>query len=104
MTSFFYYTFSHASLLHAICALASLYTPIVTDIDEVDLDVGKGAAVISAGVFQRRSPGPGNVFRSVDDDCEKPFNFATSHLRWSTAAGRKAVHRGEALIEQAQSK
>ncbi|KAG9002104.1 hypothetical protein FRB93_011877 [Tulasnella sp. JGI-2019a] len=93
--------FPHVSLLHAVCALASVYTPIVTDVDAIDLEVGQGAAAVSAGVYQRGPNGFG--FRpGDDDDLEKGFNFATSHLRWCIISGRRAIPRGESLIQQAQ--
>ncbi|KAG8882849.1 hypothetical protein FRB97_007673 [Tulasnella sp. 331] len=89
-------------LLHAICALASLYTPIVTDIGEINLDDGLGAVAVSAGVFQGGAYGAGNGFRNADHDDEDPFNFATSHLRWSHECSRKAIRRGKSMIEHAQ--
>ncbi|KAG8882853.1 hypothetical protein FRB97_007677 [Tulasnella sp. 331] len=94
--------FPHASILHAICALASLYTPIVTDIDNVNSDSGMSGVVVNAGVFQRRSHGAG-IFRNSDKDTRKAFNFATIHSHWSREASFKSLHRGEAIVEQVQS-
>ncbi|KAG8857248.1 hypothetical protein FRB96_005923 [Tulasnella sp. 330] len=95
--------FPHASVLHAICALASLYTPIVADMDKIDLGDGMGSVVLNAGVFQRSSHEARGPFHSPDHDNDQPFNFAASHARWSREASQKALRRGEAVIEQVQS-
>ncbi|KAG8857249.1 hypothetical protein FRB96_005924 [Tulasnella sp. 330] len=94
--------FPHASVLHAICALASIYTLIVTDIEKINLDDGKGIVVANAGVFQRTSHGLGRIFRNNDKDDEKAFDFAKSHLRWGREAFHRALNRGEPTIEQVQ--
>ncbi|KAG8987392.1 hypothetical protein FRB93_004852 [Tulasnella sp. JGI-2019a] len=97
--------FPHVNILHAICALASLYTPIVTHINPIDLNVGvRGAAMANAGVvnggFEPYVP------RRVDDreiDTDSEFDFASLHIRWCEAANRIALRRGDAVPQQIQA-
>ncbi|KAG9009235.1 hypothetical protein FRB93_005731 [Tulasnella sp. JGI-2019a] len=102
--------FPHVNLLHAICALASLYTPIVTDVNpsdpEAEIHEG-GAAVFNAGVVNRRfnDSGPRYFPRRQEDlaDLEEELDFAGVHMRWCWAGMRVAIRRGDALIQQVQA-
>ncbi|KAG8846766.1 hypothetical protein FRB96_001791 [Tulasnella sp. 330] len=100
--------FPHVNLLHAICALASIYTPIVTDVASVDpeADLHEGAAaVFSSGVMNRKfnDSGPRYFPRRPEDFADpEDQDFAAVHLKWCWVGMRIAVRRGDALIQQAQ--
>ncbi|KAG9027772.1 hypothetical protein FRB95_007404 [Tulasnella sp. JGI-2019a] len=101
--------FPHVSLLHASCALASLYTPIVVDINPASLseqrDLG-AAATVSGGIVnhgfrwsrQRYFP------RSLEDIvAEEEHDFASSHIKWCHSSFRAALQRGDALLQIMQA-
>lgn len=102
---------SHASLLHAICALASLYTPVITDIPPIDPEAGQVLAAAfndafvnrdvgdgeSSGVRTRRKEGKGRPL-----DVFAKFDFATAHLQWCGLGLRIALRRGEGMLQQLQ--
>ncbi|KAG8997272.1 hypothetical protein FRB95_003578 [Tulasnella sp. JGI-2019a] len=103
--------FPHVTLLHAMCALASLYTPVVVHVNPIDVNGGQGIAVmVSAGVVNRGFCDGAcqavYVPRRVDDEEVKntnEFDFASAHLRWCEAANRVALRRGDALLQQVQA-
>ncbi|KAG9009234.1 hypothetical protein FRB93_005730 [Tulasnella sp. JGI-2019a] len=102
--------FPHINLLHAICALASLYTPIVTDVNpfdpEAELHEG-GAAVYSAGVVNRPINYSGRRYfpRRREDlaDADDENDFAGVHMRWLWTGLKIAIRHGDAMLQQAQA-
>ncbi|KAG8857239.1 hypothetical protein FRB96_005914 [Tulasnella sp. 330] len=95
---------SHVTLLHAFCALASLYTPIVLDMNPLDLNEPlyvMAAALMTGGAVNHGCryvtslylPG---TFEDEDHD------FASAHLQWCRLAFYPALERGDALIQQMQ--
>ncbi|KAG8996146.1 hypothetical protein FRB94_008536 [Tulasnella sp. JGI-2019a] len=102
--------FPHVNLLHAICALASLYTPIVTDVNPFDPEAAMhegGAAVFNAGVVNRpfNDSGPRYFPRRQEDlsDADDESDFAGVHIKWCWAGIKIAIRRGDALIQQVQA-
>ncbi|KAG8882845.1 hypothetical protein FRB97_007669 [Tulasnella sp. 331] len=96
--------FPHVTLLHAFCALASLYTPIVLDMNPLDLNEPlyvMAAALMTGGAVNHGCryvtslylPG---TFEDEDHD------FASAHLQWCRLAFYPALERGDALIQQMQ--
>ncbi|KAG8875654.1 hypothetical protein FRB97_004838 [Tulasnella sp. 331] len=101
--------FPHVNLLHAICALASMYTPIVTDVNPLDpeADVHEGgAAVFSAGIVNRQFTDDNPRFfpRRQEDlgDVDDENDFAAVHLKWCWTGMKTSIRRGDALIQQTQ--
>ncbi|KAG8886977.1 hypothetical protein FRB98_000701 [Tulasnella sp. 332] len=102
--------FPHVNLLHAICALASMYTPIVTDVNPLDpeADVHEGgAAVFSAGIVNRQFTDDNPRFfpRRQEDlgDVDDENDFAAVHLKWCWTGMKTSIRRGDALIQQTQA-
>ncbi|KAG8857198.1 hypothetical protein FRB96_005872 [Tulasnella sp. 330] len=102
--------FPHVTILHAICALASLYTPIVSHVNPIDFKRGQAIAVmVCAGVVNRGHYdgrcGPVDVARKIDtpDVKANDFDFASAHLQWCRVSGRVALRRGDALLQQVQA-
>ncbi|KAG8882844.1 hypothetical protein FRB97_007668 [Tulasnella sp. 331] len=100
--------FPHVSLLHAFCALASIYTPVILDMNHVDfskeLDEG-AAATLSGGVVNRGFHQLGKRYfprRLEDITAEDEYDFASSHVRWCDLGFLAAMQRGDALIQQVQ--
>ncbi|KAG9027771.1 hypothetical protein FRB95_007403 [Tulasnella sp. JGI-2019a] len=100
--------FPHVSLLHAFCALASLYTPVILDMNPVDLneDLYEGAAAsLAGGVVNRGFHVAGKRYfprRLEDIHAEDEYDFASSHARWCLAGYMAAMQRGDSLVQQAQ--
>ncbi|KAG9038131.1 hypothetical protein FRB95_002571 [Tulasnella sp. JGI-2019a] len=102
--------FPHVNLLHAICALASLYTPIVTDVNPFDPEAENhegGVAVFNAGVVNRQFDESDSRYfpRRQEDlaDLDDEKDFAAVHMKWCWAGTKIAIRRGDALIQQAQA-
>ncbi|KAG8978886.1 hypothetical protein FRB93_010516 [Tulasnella sp. JGI-2019a] len=101
--------FPHVNLLHAICCLASLYTPIITDLNSVHINAAlhEGiAAMMSAGVVNRSSHNTGTQCpprRMEDINVDQEYDFASFHARWCYAGLPIAVARGESVIQQLQA-
>lgn len=97
----------HVNLIHAMSALASLYTPIVTlnpVLVNTKLDEG-GTAAMSSGVFKRTSHGnhPRYQPRTVEDlEGDREYDFAYIHTKWCYTGLRPAVQRGDSLLQQVQ--
>ncbi|KAG8997274.1 hypothetical protein FRB95_003580 [Tulasnella sp. JGI-2019a] len=101
--------FPHVTLLHAFCALASLYTPIVVDMNPVSLseqrDVG-AAATVSGGVVNHGFRWYRQRFfprRLEDIIAEEEHDFASSHIKWCHSSFHAALQRGDALLQQLQA-
>ncbi|KAG8996575.1 hypothetical protein FRB94_014292 [Tulasnella sp. JGI-2019a] len=101
--------FPHVNLLHAICALASLYTPIITDLNPVHTNAALHeavAATMSAGVVNRGSHSMGTRYpprRMEDLNVDQEYDFASFHAKWCYAGLPIAVARDEAVVQQLQA-
>ncbi|KAG8882847.1 hypothetical protein FRB97_007671 [Tulasnella sp. 331] len=98
--------FPHVNLLHAMSALASLYTPIVT-LNSVQVNAKLhegGAAAISAGFIKRTSfssPIRYQPKKVEDIEADREYDFASIHTKWCNTGIGPAVQRGDSLLQQA---
>lgn len=96
----------HVALLHAICACASLFTPIITD-KPADTEVTLGAAAFlhSGRIFRLggNEPGPRFIPKGMDNfSIVKDSSFGASQLRWCSIALRTAAQRADRLLQLMQ--
>ncbi|KAG8882848.1 hypothetical protein FRB97_007672 [Tulasnella sp. 331] len=100
--------FPHVNLLHAMSALASLYTPIVT-LNSVQVNAKLhegGTAAISAGFIKRTSFSSTVRYqpKKVEDiEADREYDFASIHAKWCNMGIGPAVQRGDSLIQQVQA-
>lgn len=96
------------ALLHAICGIASLFSPIIRDTPAADLDPLNGAtASFNSGILYRKfsnnDQGPRYFPRKLEDIVgEDESGFGGSHIRWASAAFRLAMQNGDRLIQLMQ--
>ncbi|KAG8892315.1 hypothetical protein FRC01_014232, partial [Tulasnella sp. 417] len=101
--------FPHVALLHAICGIASLFSPIIRDTPAADLDPLNGAtASFNSGILYRKfgnnDQGPRYFPKKLEDIVgEDESGFGGSHIRWASAAFRLAMQNGDRLIQLMQA-
>ncbi|KIO22827.1 hypothetical protein M407DRAFT_27699 [Tulasnella calospora MUT 4182] len=101
--------FPHVALLHAICGIASLFSPIIRDTLAADLDPLNGAtASFNSGILYRKfgnnDQGPRYFPRKVEDIVgDDESGFGGSHIRWASAAFRLAMQNGDRLVQLMQA-
>ncbi|KAG8945758.1 hypothetical protein FRC04_000524 [Tulasnella sp. 424] len=101
--------FPHVALLHAICGMASLFSPIIRDTPAPGLDPLNGAtASFNSGILYRKfgnnDQGPRYFPRKLEDVVgEDEAGFGGSHIRWASAAFRLAMQNGDRLIQLMQA-
>lgn len=97
----------HVALLHAICAMASLYTPIVGDSHiqstTADMDVA-AAGVMNVGIFQQRFSSTKRYFpqRVQDTLLEQASGFGSTHIWWADASIQKGLYAGDRVFQIVQ--
>ncbi|KAG9043658.1 hypothetical protein FS837_009293 [Tulasnella sp. UAMH 9824] len=99
--------FPHVALLHSICGIASLYSPIIRDPPAKNGDPESGAtASFHSAILYRKY---GNIRRNQyfprkleDVMGEDDNSFGDSHMKWSNATFRMAMQRGDRLIQLLQ--
>ncbi|KAG8902511.1 hypothetical protein FRB99_004385 [Tulasnella sp. 403] len=99
--------FPHVALLHAICAISSLYTPIITEA-QPDINHGIGAsASFNSGIMNRadgNQEGKRYFPRKVEDILgEEELGFGPAHIRWCGAVFRMAMQNGDRLLQLMQA-
>lgn len=101
--------FSHVALLHAICGLASLYSPIITD-ERNDPDSAHfPSGSFNSAIIFRPNAGEGvqgkhyfpKSLQDIMDIGEEGFGAA--HIRWAAASLRLSVREGDRLLQLLQS-
>ncbi|KAG9008534.1 hypothetical protein FRB90_008808, partial [Tulasnella sp. 427] len=100
--------FPHVALLHAICGIASLFSPIIRDAPTADVDPVNGAAAsFHSGILYRKlghSQGPRYFPRKLEDVAgEDDSGFGGSQIRWAAAAFRLAMQNGDRLVQLMQA-
>ncbi|KAG8940390.1 hypothetical protein FRC04_005274 [Tulasnella sp. 424] len=96
--------FPHVSLLHAICAIASLYSPVIRDPPAKNFDPTNGATASfdSAILYRKYENVRMNQYfpRRLEDVMGEDDNsFGESHVKWCGATLRMATQRGDRLIQ-----
>ncbi|KAG8941093.1 hypothetical protein FRC04_004713 [Tulasnella sp. 424] len=99
--------FPHVALLHAICGLASLYSPIITDTKK-DPYWNSGSEFNSAIVirpYAREGVQGKHYFpKSLKDIMDiGEEGFGAAHIRWAAASMRLAVREGDRLLQLLQA-
>ncbi|KAG8905657.1 hypothetical protein FRB99_008498, partial [Tulasnella sp. 403] len=99
--------FPHIALLHAICAMGSLYTPVIED-KPPNLNYWKGAtASFNSGIILTKEgeKGGDKYFpRRVEDMMAvEEGGFGTAQLRWCAAVFRLALLKGDRLLQLVQA-
>ncbi|KIO22819.1 hypothetical protein M407DRAFT_27693 [Tulasnella calospora MUT 4182] len=99
--------FPHVTLLHAICGIASLYSPIIRDPPAKNLDPTNGATASfhSAILYRKHGNTKRNQYfpRNLEDVMGDDDNsFGESHMKWCGATLRMAMQRGDRLIQLLQ--
>ncbi|KAG8969216.1 hypothetical protein FRC05_001180 [Tulasnella sp. 425] len=102
-------SFPHVSLLHAICGIASLYSPIIQEWAREAAEYSNTTPPFNSGVVIR--PGAekgvqGQQYypRRVEDVIgPKPNSFGTAHIRWAEQTMRLAMRVGDRLLQLLQA-
>lgn len=101
--------FPHVALLHAICGLASLYSPIITD-ERNDPDSAHfPSGSFNSAIIFRPNAGEGvqgkhyfpKSLQDIMDIGEEGFGAA--HIRWAAASLRLSVREGDRLLQLLQT-
>ncbi|KAG9015675.1 hypothetical protein FRB90_004494 [Tulasnella sp. 427] len=103
--------FPHVALLHAICGLASIYSPIIDD-RRKEPDGAHLSSFNSAIVFRPQAEtGAGarkkHYFpRTLEDVMDEAGEegFGASHIRWAAASLRLSVQKGDRLLQLLQGR
>ncbi|KAG8963641.1 hypothetical protein FRC05_004575 [Tulasnella sp. 425] len=102
--------FPHVALLHAICGLASLYSPIITDTKRPPKNPhwNSGSEFNSAIVFRPNAregvQGKHYFPKSLKDIMDiGEEGFGAAHIRWAAASMRLAVREGDRLLQVLQA-
>ncbi|KAG9043659.1 hypothetical protein FS837_009294 [Tulasnella sp. UAMH 9824] len=101
--------FPHVGLLHAICGLAALYSPIINEARR-DSPKDRGPAEsFNSGIIYRSYAAEGvkgeRYFpKTVEDVIDMGEDgFGASHIRWAAASVRVSIGRGDRLFQLLQA-
>lgn len=101
--------FPHISLLHAICGVASLYSPVIRETASFVPPDSGSSRPFNSGIILRPDAEDGvqgeHYFpRSVEDILEPgPDGFGSMHIRWATDTLRLATRVGDRLLQLLQA-
>ncbi|KAG9042989.1 hypothetical protein FS837_010153 [Tulasnella sp. UAMH 9824] len=101
--------FPHISLLHAICGVASLYSPVIRETASYAPRDSGTARPFNSGIILRPNAEQGirgeHYFpRRVEDILEPgPDGFGSMHIRWATDTLRLATRVGDRLLQLLQA-
>ncbi|KAG9039774.1 hypothetical protein FRB95_007201 [Tulasnella sp. JGI-2019a] len=105
-------SFPHPVLLHAICAISSLYTPVVTEGSEMNMwHVGPDTLFHSAVAPKRWNkdfhdcPPPPTVYSRLDDKSRKmeETGFGMKHAEWCMDGWLEPARTGQKITQLLQS-
>ncbi|KAG9015672.1 hypothetical protein FRB90_004491 [Tulasnella sp. 427] len=101
--------FPHVALLHAICGLASIYSPIITDTRTEPRGAGFTSGSFNSAIVFRPYADEGvqgkHYFpKSLDDIIDVgEEGFGAAHIRWAAASLRLSVREGDRLLQLLQA-
>jgi len=94
--------FPHVALLHAICAMASLYTPVIVEVP-ADPETNKGTTFFHTGIQKVPQPMPRYLPKTVEDILgDEDTGFGATQMRWCTMAVNAAARDGDRLLQLLQ--
>ncbi|KAG9047467.1 hypothetical protein FS837_002181 [Tulasnella sp. UAMH 9824] len=101
--------FPHVALLHAICGLASLYSPIITDPTKDPANAHFPSGSFNSAIIFRPNAEEGvqgkhyfpKSLQDIMDIGEEGFGAA--HIRWAAASLRLSVREGDRLVQLLQA-
>lgn len=98
----------HVGLLHAICGLAALYSPIINETRRDSPKDSGPAGSFNSGIVYRPYATEGvkgeRYFpKTVEDVIDVGEDgFGASHIRWAAASVRVSIGRGDRLFQLLQ--
>ncbi|KIO22818.1 hypothetical protein M407DRAFT_27692 [Tulasnella calospora MUT 4182] len=101
--------FPHVALLHAICGLAALYSPIINETRRDSSKDSGPAGSFNSGIVIRPDASEGvqgeRYFpKNVEDVMDiGEDGFGASHIRWAAASVRVSLGRGDRLFQLLQT-
>lgn len=101
--------FPHVSLLHAICGIASLYSPIIRESTNRTPEDSGTSRPFNSGIILRPNAEEGvqgeHYFpRRVDDVVDPgPDGFGAMHIRWTESTLRLSTRVGDRLLQLLQA-
>ncbi|KAG9042988.1 hypothetical protein FS837_010152 [Tulasnella sp. UAMH 9824] len=101
--------FPHVAVLHAICALASLYSPIITQPPRKKPQDGRRVPIFASTIMYRPSDAWGTTEqryfpRRVEDVLDPvPEGFGAMHARWAAESMKPSVRIGDRALQLLQA-
>ncbi|KIO22764.1 hypothetical protein M407DRAFT_27718 [Tulasnella calospora MUT 4182] len=101
--------FPHVSLLHAICGIASLYSPVIEEPRRDSPLEGYPARPFASGIISRPKGADGvqgkpyYPRRTEDILGPTPQSFGATHIQWAAETLKVASRVGDRLLQQVQA-